>query len=83
MNAITPFRRVFDEAGARAAAAVHADAHISAAMDALSDAMGAIYATRRVLTEAEQRSVALMRNAMVALSHPRNLNEPLMVEVAR
>jgi len=33
-----------------------------------------------VLTEAEQRSVALMRNAMVALSHARNLNEPLMVE---
>lgn len=83
MNAITPFRAVYDAAGARAACAVHADAHIGAAMNALSDAVGAIYATRRALTETEQRSVALMRNALVALSHARNLNEPLMVEVAR
>ena len=39
MNAI-PIRLVRNEAGARAAAAVHADAHIGAAMDALSDAIG-------------------------------------------
>ncbi len=84
MNAITPIplpmRGVSSASGAQAAAAVHADAHVGCAMDLLSDAVGAIYAQRRTLTEAEHRAVVAMRNAMVALSHARNLIAPLMVE---
>ncbi|MBP8296365.1 MAG: hypothetical protein KAX84_09685 [Burkholderiales bacterium] len=82
MNAIPfPFPRpVASEAGARAAAAVHADAHMGAALDILADAVGALYGQRRALTEPEHAALVSMRNAMVALSHARNLNEPNMVE---
>ena len=79
MNAI-PIRLVRNEAGARAAAAVHADAHIGAAMDALSEAIGDVVGQRRALTDAEANTVMRMRVALVALSHARCLNEPNMME---
>lgn len=79
MNAI-PIRLVRNEAGARAAAAVHADAHMGAAMDALSDAIGAVVGQRRALTATESNAVMRMRTALVALSHARCLNEPNMME---
>lgn len=86
MNAI-PFPRralppVQGDAAYAAACAVHADAHIRCAMELLGDQIGAIYAQRRGLTHAEQRTVAAMRNALVALSHASSLLVPLSVERA-
>lgn len=79
MNAI-PIRLCRTEDGARAAGAVRADAHISAAMDALSDAIGDVVGQRRALTATENNAVMRMRTALVALAHARNLNEPNMME---
>lgn len=84
MNAI-PFPRALlpapnGDAAYSAACAVHADQHIGKAMDLLSEAVGAVCGQRRTLTEAEHKALVGMRNAMVALSHARNLLEPLMVE---
>ncbi len=78
MNAITfPFPRI-----STAASAVHADAHVGAAMDSLGDAAGALFDRRGALTERERRAEALIRDALVALAHARNRMEPLMVERA-
>lgn len=64
----------------RAACAVHADGHIRSAMEILSDDIGAIYGQRRVLTDSEARTVARLRNCLVALSHASNLLAPLTTE---
>lgn len=79
MNAISPVSlpAANCDAAYSAACAVHADAHIGAAMDEIGDRIGAIYAQRRALTEAEARVVVGLRSCLVALSHARNLLEPL------
>ena len=86
MNALTFPRSLLPpangDAAYTAACAVHADSHIGAAMDALSDAVGAVCGQRRALTPAEHSALTGMRNAMVALSHARNLLAPLTVERA-
>jgi hypothetical protein len=51
-------------------------------MDSLGDAAGALFDRRGALTERERRAEALIRDALVALAHARNLMEPLMVERA-
>ncbi len=78
MNALFPFPRV--PMGGQAADAVRADAHIGSAMDCLSEATGALYARRCALSSTEAKARDAMRDAMVALSHARNLISPLMVE---
>ena len=81
MNAVTfPFPRA---AFGVAASAVHADAHIGTAMDELSDAAGALYDRRTVLSDRERRAEAAIRNAQVALAHARNLLSPLMKETVQ
>lgn len=79
MNAITfPFPRV--PSTGTAASAVLVDANLGAAMDTLADAAGALFDRNGALSDRERRAEALMRNAMVAISHARNLIAPLMVE---
>lgn len=84
MNAI-PFPRAYapppaGDGAYLAACAVHADAHIGVAMERLGDAAGALYERRCRLSDAERKAEALMRDALVALSHARNLLAPCMVE---
>lgn len=78
MNALTfPFPRA---AFATASAAVHADAHIGTAMESLGDAAGALFERRCNLSPTERKAEALIRDALVAMAHARNLLEPLMSE---
>lgn len=65
-----------------AADAVHADAHMGVAMDALGDAAGALFDRRGALSDRERRAEALIRDALVALAHARNLVAPMMTERA-
>lgn len=80
MNALTRFRIVHDEATARAACAAEADMHISAAMEAISDEIAALYAPRRPLDDTQADRASRLRHVLVTLSHARDMNAPNMVE---
>jgi hypothetical protein len=78
-----PFTRlpaIADDPQYGAACAVHADAHIRSAMQILGDQIGAVYGQRVPLTPEQGKTVAGMRNALVALSHASNLLAPLTTE---
>jgi hypothetical protein len=77
MNVSFPFPRA---SFATAAGVVHADAHIGTAMDSLGDAVGAMFERRCTMTDAERSAEALIRKALEAMAHARNLLEPLMME---
>lgn len=78
MNAISPFLRtvpvVHDETTARASCAVHADMALARAIEHLAQWTEAYFAD--VHRDPTQR--AKVSAAMVAVSHARNLLEPLM-----
>lgn len=83
MNAI-PFPRamlpaVNDDQDYGATCAVLADRHLGQALDLLADKVGDICGQRRALTEAEHKALVGIRNAMVSVSHARNLLGPLML----
>ena len=80
MNAFTFTPRAAFNA---AADMVRADAHMGVAMVALGDAAGALFDRRGPLSDRERRAEALIRDALVALAHARNLVEPLMTERGR
>ena len=67
----------------RAASAVVADMHLGKAIDILASRLADIYGARRALTEAEQKSVAGIRNAMEAITQTRRLLAPLTMERGR
>lgn len=83
MNAIPLPRAILppanDDDAYCAACAVLADRHLGQALDLLADKIGDIYGQRRALTEAEHKVVVGIRNAMVSISHARNLLAPLMI----
>lgn len=85
MNAIShvPLPPANDDADYEAACAVLSDRHLGQAIEILSDRIGDIYGRRRVLTEAEHKAVVGIRNAMVSISHARNLLAPLMISRGR